>query len=58
MYDYHVSLLLTPFPLPPSLFRRALRTAECIVMLLGQVAATVWEQHGVIATVALVFSEN
>ena len=47
------------FPLPfPPLLRRALRTAECIVMLLGQVAVTVWEQHGVIATVVAIFQQR
>ena len=48
---------LHPLPLPP-LLRRALRTAECIVMLLGQVAVTVWEQHGVIATVVAIFQQR
>ena len=58
----HVWLLLMSssfFPLPfPPLLRRALRTAECIVMLLGQVAVTVWEQHGVIATVVAIFQQR
>ena len=27
-------------------------------MLLGQVAATVWEQHGVIATVVAIFQQR
>lgn len=38
--------------------RRALRTAECIVMLLGQVAVTVKEQHGVVSTVVAIFQQR
>lgn len=59
MHDHRVNLITAySFLLPPSLYRRALRTAECIVMLLGQVAVTVWEQHGVIATVVAIFQQR
>ena len=51
---------LLPLSSSPSLRmnRRALRTAECIVMLLGQVAVTVKEQHGVVSTVVAIFQQR
>lgn len=41
-----------------SLVSRHLRVAECIVMLLGQVAVEVKGQHGVIGTVAAIFQQR
>ena len=53
-----VSPSLPHFICPTSPIRHALRTAECIVMLLGQVAVAVREKHGVIDQVVAIFQQR